>query len=203
MTGPSSPQELERLIEELVERKVQERLGGIEQTLASVQAQLERQASRGVSDRASILLFSGDFDKAISAFIIASGAVAMGLDASIYCTFWGLTVLKKQTLYGGKSIVEKMISMMLPSNAADLPASKMHMMGMGPLIFHHVMKNNNVETLPDLINVSRDLGVRLVACQMAMGVMGIKPEELIEGIEFGGVATYLGDSTDSKLTLFI
>lgn len=202
MTAPASP-ELDALVEALVEKKLDERFRRIDESLAELKAQVDRQAARGLSDRASILLFSADFDKAISAFIIASGAVAMGLEATIYCTFWGLTVLKKQTLYAGKPILEKMISLMLPGGAADLPASKMNMMGMGPIVFQRVMKNNNVETLPDLIAISRELGVRIVACQMAMGVMGIKPEELIDGIEFGGVASYLGEATDAKLTLFV
>lgn len=195
--------EVDPAVARLVEQLVSERTAGLEAQVAKLSTELAELRPRTVSDRATIIVFSGDMDKLLSAFIIASGAVAMGFEASMYFTFWGLAAIKKTTMYSGKSIVEKMLSLMLPGGPDDVPSSSMNMMGMGPMMFKSVMKTHNVETLPDLVKVAQDLGVRMVACQMSMGVMGIKREELIDGLEFGGVATYLGDATDSKITLYI
>lgn len=195
--------EVDPAVAALVERLVSERTAGLEAQVAKLSTEIAELRPRTVSDRATIIVFSGDMDKLLSAFIVASGAVAMGFEASMYFTFWGLSAVKKTTLYSGKSIVEKMLSLMLPGGPDDVPSSSMNMMGMGPMMFKSVMKTHNVETLPDLVKVAQELGVRMVACQMSMGVMGIKREELIDGLEYGGVATYLGDATDSKITLYI
>lgn len=187
----------------LVEQLVAERTAGLSAEVERLSSELASLRPRTVSDRATLIVFSGDMDKLLSAFIIASGAVAMGLEASMYFTFWGLSAVKKTTIYSGKSVVEKMLSLMLPGGPDDVPSSNMNMLGMGPMMFKSVMKKHNVETLPDLVKVSQELGVRMIACQMSMGVMGIQREELIDGLEYGGVATYLGDATDSKVTLYI
>jgi peroxiredoxin family protein len=194
---------LAAMIDQMVEKKVDERLGTMATQLTDAIARVEKVERAAISDRATLLVFSGDFDKLMSAFIVATGAVAMGMEVSMYFTFWGLTALKKQTIYSGKTVPEKMVSAMMPGGPRSTPTSNMNMMGMGPVFFKHLMKNNNVETLPDLISLARELGVNLIACQMAMGVMGITQDELIDDIEYGGVATYLGNACDSKLTLFI
>lgn len=201
-TPPPLDPALTAMIERMVDARVDARLAGfsaqVEEALARLRAQEGPQR-----DQASILVFSGDFDRLISAFIIATGAVAMGIEVSMYFTFWGLVALKKQTTFAGKTIEEKMLSAMLPGGPASTGTSKMNMLGMGPIMFKRVMAQNNVETLPGLIKLAQDLGVKLIACRMAMGVMGIKDEELIDGVEYGGVATYLGDAIESKITLFI
>lgn len=190
-------------LESLVDRKLEERFAGIDQQLAELTERVGSVEEDAIAQRATLVVFSGDFDRLMAAFIIGTGAVAMGLEVSMFFTFWGLTALKKQTLLSGKTLPEKMVSMMLPGGAASVGTSRMNMMGMGPAFFKLLMKRNNVQTLPELIDLAREMEVRMVACQMSMGVMGIKEEELIDGIEYGGVATYLGDSTDSRLTLFI
>jgi len=201
-TPPPLDPALTAMIERMVDARVDARLAGfsaqVEEALARLRAQEGPQR-----DQASILVFSGDFDRLISAFIIATGAVAMGIEVSMYFTFWGLVALKKQTTFAGKTIEEKMLSAMLPGGPASTGTSKMNMLGMGPIMFKRVMAQNNVETLPGLIKLAQDLGVKLIACRMAMGVMGIKDEELIDGVQYGGVATYLGDAIESKITLFI
>ncbi|MCA9692253.1 MAG: DsrE/DsrF/DrsH-like family protein [Myxococcales bacterium] len=197
------PPGLEQLIEQLVERKVEERLGLVTEKLEAITARLADAERRGVSDRATIVVFSGEMDLLMSAFIIATGAVTMGLEASMYFTFWGLNALRKDKTFAGKPASAKMIAAMLPSSVERLPTSRMNMMGIGPAFFRSVMAKNNVESLPGLIAVARELGVKLIACEMAMGVMGITREELLDDLEYGGVATYLGDATDSRLTLFI
>ncbi|MDY6835149.1 MAG: DsrE/DsrF/DrsH-like family protein [Chloroflexota bacterium] len=158
---------------------------------------------QALSNRATIVVFSGDMDKLMSAFIIATGAATMDMEVSMYFTFWGLVALKKTTIFRGKPMMEKMMAFMLPSGPRKVGTSKMNMLGIGPAFFKKAMNKNNVEKLPELIDVAREVGVRMVACQMSMGVMGIKREELIDGLEFGGVGAYMGDASDSKITLFI
>ncbi len=152
----------------------------------------------------TMVLFSGDFDKVFAAFIIANGALAMGKEVTMFVTFWGLDVLKKQTMSGaGKNFLEKMVTMMRPKGTSGLPTSKMNFGGIGPKLFNYMMGKKNVTTLQNLVDTALEFGVRIVACQMSMDVMGIKKEDLIDGIEFGGVAAFLGSSFNSNTTLFV
>ena len=188
--------ELLALIERLVDQKVTERLGDLEQQMAA----LRRDQT---TDRASFFVFSGEFDRLVSAFILATGAAAMGMEVSMYFTFWGLVALKKKTAFAGKSLPETMLSMMLPGGPDKTATSNMNMLGVGPVFFKHLMAKNNVETLPDLIDLAGELGIRMIACKMAMGVMGIGEDELRDDLVYGGVATYLADAGDSRITLYV
>jgi peroxiredoxin family protein len=194
--------DLQALIERLVDARVDARLAGFSTQVEDALSRLRIQ-DESKPDKASIIVFSGDFDRLMSAFIIATGAVAMGIEVSMYFTFWGLVAIKKQTLFAGKKIEAKMLATMLPGGPASTGTSKMNMLGMGPVMFKRLMAQNNVETLPGLIKLAQELGVTLIACRMAMGVMGIEDEELLDGVQYGGVATYLGDAVESKITLFI
>lgn len=152
----------------------------------------------------TIIVFDGDFDKALAAFIIANGAAAMGRPVTMFFTFWGLNILRKtQSVPVKKSFIEKMFAMMMPRGASKLKLSKMNMGGMGTAMMKMVMKDKNVTSLEDLMKSAMASGVKIVACTMSMDVMGIKEEELIDGIEFAGVATYLGDAEMSNVNLFI
>lgn len=193
----------EKHLEELVERKVAERFDRLQASIDQALERLRTAPATALSDRATIVVFSGDMDRLMAAFVIATGAAAMAMEVSMYFTFWGLTALKKTTSFAGKSIPEKLIAAMLPSGPGRVGTSRLNMLGLGPVFFKMMMRQNHVETLPDLITLARDMGVRLIACQMSMGVMGIKPEELLDGLDYGGVGTYLGDACDSKITLFI
>ncbi|MEG0286638.1 MAG: FAD-dependent oxidoreductase [Vagococcus sp.] len=150
---------------------------------------------------ATMVVFSGDLDKALASMIIASGAAAMGKEVTLFFTFWGLSILKKQKVK--KTGLGKLFDIMLPKNANKLPISKMNMGGMGSKMIQTVMKQKNVESLPTMIQKANDLGVKFVACTMSMDIMGIEQEELFDFVEFGGVATYLGDSENANLNLFI
>jgi CoA-disulfide reductase len=153
---------------------------------------------------ATMVVFSGDLDKAIATFIIASGAAAMGKEVTLFFTFWGLNILKRSDAPSAeKDMMAKMFSMMMPKGANDLPLSKMNMGGMGAKMIKTVMANKNVDSLETLMKNAIEAGVKLVACGMSMDIMGIKKEELIDGVEIGGVAAYLGDAEDSGLNLFI
>ena len=150
----------------------------------------------------TMVVFSGDLDKAIAAFIIANGALTMGKKVTMFFTFWGLSILKKKNL-AKKSFIEKMFAMMLPKNSQDLPVSKMNFFGIGAKMIRSVMKKKNIMSLEELIKKAIDSGVNITACTMSMDVMGISEEELIDGINYGGVGQYLGEAEKSNNNLFI
>jgi len=155
-------------------------------------------------DGATMVVFSGDLDKAIASFIIATGAASMGKQVTMFFTFWGLNILKKKNKPSvKKNFIEKMFDMMLPKNTDKLPLSKMQMAGMGPKMIKHIMKKNNVDSLDTLINNALNMGVNVVACSMSMDLMGIKKEELLDGVEIAGVASYLSSTEDAGVNLFI
>ncbi len=155
-------------------------------------------------DEKTIVVFSGDLDKAIAAFIIANGATSMGSKVNMFFTFWGLNVLRKDThINVKKDFMSNMFSKMMPRGSKKLGISKMNMGGMGSKMIRKVMKDKNISSLEELMGFARDSGVRFVACQMSMDVMGITKEELIDGIEIGGVATMLSDANESNVNLFI
>ena len=152
----------------------------------------------------SMIVFSGDLDKLLAAFIIANGAAAMDTPVTMFFTFWGLNVLRRsEPVSVKKSLVESMFGWMMPKGANKVVLSKMNMGGMGTVMMKRVMKQKNVYSLPRLIETAKDSGVRMVACTMSMDVMGITKEELIDGVEFGGVASYLAAADRSRTSLFI
>ncbi len=155
-------------------------------------------------DNGTIVMFSGDLDKALATMIIAQGAQAMGKQMTIFFTFWGLNALRKsEHVKVEKTLFEKMFGVMMPRGAKKLALSKMNMAGMGSAMIKGRMKDKNVNSLPDMIVQAQEMGVKFIACTMSMDLMGIKKEELIDGIEYAGVAKYIGDSSGADLTLFI
>lgn len=151
----------------------------------------------------TIVVFSNDLDKALAAFIIANGAKASGHDVTLFFTFWGLNILRKENVTVKKSFIDKMFGFMMPKGADKLTLSKMNMGGVGSMMMKWVMKNKNISTLKELITQAQANGVKFIACQMSMDVMGIKKEELIDGVEIGGVAKYIAESSNSNSNLFI
>lgn len=152
----------------------------------------------------TMIVFDGDFDKAIAAFIIANGAASMGRPVTMFFTFWGLNILRKdQYVPVKKTFVEKMFGKMMPRGINHLKLSNMNMFGMGTAMMKKVMKDKNVSSLEELMKSAMDNGVKIVACTMSMDVMGIRKEELIDGVELAGVASYLGDAENSNVNLFI
>lgn len=169
-------------------------------TGACCQTALNAPAAEGKT----MVVFSGDLDKVLASFIIANGAAAMGRPVTMFFTFWGLNALrkpKKQPVK--KSFMESMFGKMMPRGTDKLKLSKMNMAGMGTKMMKKVMKDKNVESLEGLMQQAMKNGVKLVACTMSMDVMGIKEEELIDGVELAGVASYLGDAENSNVNLFI
>ncbi len=152
----------------------------------------------------TMVVFSGDLDKAIAAFIIANGFASMGQKATLFFTFWGLNVLRKpDPVKVKKNFIEKMFGWMMPKGADKLTLSRMNMMGAGTAMIKGIMNKYNVDSLPEMIKTAQENGVHLLACQMSMDLMGIKQEELLDGVEIAGVATMAAAATDSNTHYFI
>jgi peroxiredoxin family protein len=189
--------EIKALVEAEVRRQMGEAREEIERAIADVR-------ERTVDDRATIVVFSGDLDKAIAAMVIATGAAAAGLETSLFFTFWGLSILKRKGASRPKrGLKEKMFALMTPSSSESLGVSKMNYFGMGAPMLRSMMKDKDISSLEELIEMARDLDVKMIACTMSMDAMGIEKEELIPGLEFGGVAAYMADAARSRVTLFI
>jgi NADPH-dependent 2,4-dienoyl-CoA reductase/sulfur reductase-like enzyme/peroxiredoxin family protein/rhodanese-related sulfurtransferase/TusA-related sulfurtransferase len=152
----------------------------------------------------TLVVFSGDFDKAMAAMIIANGAASMGSRVTMFFTFWGLNVLRRpEAVKVRKNLIERCFGWMMPRGAGRLALSKMNFGGLGARMIKGLMRKKNVAGLPDLIESARRAGVRLVACSMSMDLMGLRREELIDGVEEGGVAMYLGAAEQGNVNLFI
>lgn len=152
----------------------------------------------------TFIMFSDDLDKALATFVLANGAAATGQKVTIFFTFWGLNVIKKERKPATKKdIFGRMFSMMLPSHSRKLKLSKMNMMGMGRRTMRHIMKKKNIDSLETLRDLALANGVEFIACQMSMDVMGVNREELLDGVTIGGVATYMNRADDANVNLFI
>ncbi|MFA7098670.1 MAG: FAD-dependent oxidoreductase [Eubacteriales bacterium] len=164
----------------------------------------EQISGRAGGDGKTIIVFSGDLDKVIASFIIANGGAAMGRKVTMFFTFWGLTVLRKTKRQKvKKTFMEKAFGFMLPRGSGRLKLSKMNMGGMGTAMMKKIMRDKNVDSLDSLIEKALKNGVKIIACTMSMDVMGIKKEELIDGVDFAGVGTFLGEAEESNVNLFI
>ncbi len=175
---------------------LEEKLQELEKRLAHVEGQV-------AEDRVALVVFSGDLDRVLAAFVIATGAAAMGQQVSMFFTFWGLSVLKKGSQFAGKTLFQKMMALMSPGSSKSLPVSKMNYFGVGAKMLRSMMKQRNVSSLEEMIALARDLGVRMIACEMSRDVMGIKEAELVAGLEYGGVASFLADSLKARTSLLI
>ncbi|MFC4558511.1 DsrE/DsrF/DrsH-like family protein [Virgibacillus kekensis] len=154
--------------------------------------------------KTTIVLFSGDYDKAMAAYIIANGAAAYDHEVTIFHTFWGLNALRKENQVPvKKSLLEKMFGKMMPRGADKMGLSKMNYLGMGPKMIKNVMKKHNALPLPQLVEMAQEQDIKLIACTMTMDLLGLQKEELLDDIEYAGVAAYIGDSEDGNITLFI
>jgi len=171
-----------------------------------IDQQLEREAETvETTTRKTIILFSGEFDKVMAAFVIANGAAAMDDDVTMFFTFWGLNAIRRpeKVATSGKTPLQKAFSAMMPRGPGRLAMSHMNFAGVGPKLMRRAMREQKVMPLEDLIASAREQGVKMVACTMSMDVMGLKKEELIDGLEFAGVASYLGDTDEARVNLFI
>ena len=182
----------------------------IEEKQGKVDVRLKRQDACPIkTDSAprndkTMVVFSDDLDRAIASFVIANGAASAGRKVTMFFTFWGLNVIKKREKPAvSKNLIQKMFGWMMPAHSGKLALSKMNMMGIGPAMIRGIMKKNRIDSLESLIFQARRSGIEMMACQMSMDVMGVKREELLDGITVGGVAAYLDAAESANVNLFI
>jgi len=197
MSTAVSTSEIQGVVASEVERQLKGFRDEMEMKLAEVR-------ERTVDNAATIIIFSGDLDKVLAGFVLATGAAAAGLETSMFFTFWGLSALKKKGAAAGpKNIMEKMFGVMTPSSSESLGTSKMNFFGMGSVMLRKMMKDKGIATLEELMDLAREMDVKMIACTMSMDAMGVSKEELLDGLTYGGVATYMADAVRSRVTLFI
>ena len=178
----------------------------VEEKIDALQAQLASMQNRSAENKLAMVVFSGDLDKVLAALVIATGAVAMGMETVLFFTFWGTPVLRdKNKTVGGKDMMGNMFGAMLPKGADDVKLSQMNMGGMGTAMMKSLMKKKNVASLDEMFALAEELGVRIVICEMSMDLMGFKREEMVnyKHLEFGGVAKFLEEAGSSKVQLFV
>jgi len=182
------------------------KLKEVQQQIDEIKSRIESLSKATPENKLSMIVFSGDLDKVLASFIIATGAVAMAMQVVMFFTFWGTSVLRdKNKQAGGKDLMGKMFGAMLPKGACSVKLSKMNMAGMGTKMMKSLMKKKNVASLEQMIEMAGELGVQIYVCEMTMDLMGFKREEMIDypNISFCGVATFLEEAMKSKVQLFI
>lgn len=178
----------------------------IEKQIDDLKKEMDSLKKSSADNKISIIAFSGDLDKALAAFIIGTGAVAMGMDVVMFFTFWGTALLRdKNKNVLGKDLMGKMFGVMLPKGTEKSKLSKMNMGGMGTFMMKSLMKKKNVASLEQMLELAAELGVRIFVCEMSMDLMGFKREEMIDypDLTFCGVAKFLEEAQNSKIQLFI
>lgn len=155
--------------------------------------------------KVTIVVFSGELDKVLAAFNIATGARSMGMDATLFFTFWGLNVLKKNDAKNtANGLMKKMLGRMNRGGTDRLPLSKFHMGGMGTWMMKKLMREHKMPSVEEMLTLGKELGIKFVACTITMGIMGIEKEALRPEIDsFAGVITYLSEAQESSVNLFI
>jgi peroxiredoxin family protein len=184
----------------------EENMDAIETQLAELKSQIDALKASAPENKLAMVVFSGDMDKVLAAFVIATGAVAMGMDVVMFFTFWGTPVLRdKNKSVSGKDMMGQMFGAMLPKGPGQVKLSKMNMGGMGTAMMKSLMKKKNVSSLEEMLALAEELGVRIYVCEMSMDLMGFKHEEMIsyKHLGFAGVATFLQEAQTSKVQLFI
>ncbi len=155
-------------------------------------------------EKMTIVVFSGDMDKVLAAFTLATTAAAMGMEVAMFFTFWGLNVLRKRARRGGKTFLQRMMNFMNRGGASRLPLSKFNMLGAGPLMMKAMMRQSRMPTIPEMVKTAKDLGVRFIACTTTFQFMGFDKDDFIDGVdECVGAASFLNEALDGKLSYFI
>ena len=178
----------------------------IEEQIEKLKAQIDAVAKKTTESKVSMIVFSGDLDKVLASFVIATGAVAMGMEVVMFFTFWGTAVLRDcNKKIAGKDFMSKMFGRMLPKGTCGVKLSKMNMGGMGTAMMKSLMKKKNVASLEQMMEMAAELGVRIFICEMSMDLMGFKREEIVAypDLTYCGVAKFLEEAQNSRIQLFI
>jgi len=180
-------------------QQMEQRLSGLEEKIVTLQANAPQ-------DQISMVVFSGELDRMLAAFIIATGAAAMFERVVMFFTFWGTPVLRdKNKGEGQKDLMGKMFGQMLPKGACAVKLSKMNMAGLGTAMMKSLMKKKNVASLDQMMELAAELDIKIYVCEMSMDLMGFKREEMINypDLTYCGVAKFLEEAMDSRVQLFI
>jgi peroxiredoxin family protein len=190
--------------EKLVAADVESRLAALETEMRALSSGASLKGA-GQQEKLSLIVFSGSLDRLIAAFVLATGAAAMGMQVSMFFTFWATSALRRDGVTVKKTLLERMFGWMLPKGVKRLPLSQMNMAGGGPAMIRYVMKKNGVASVEEMIELCKELGVELNVCTMSMELLGMKPEELIDypGRSFCGVAKFLETAAPGKITMFV
>jgi peroxiredoxin family protein len=170
--------------------------------LAALENELEAMRERVPDNKVSIILLSGDFDKAMAAFMMSTGAVAMGMEVTMFFTFWGCSVIKKGRKLKGKKLTHKLINLMLPGSSKDLAPSKMAFGGIGRQFFNYVMKGQ-MASLDELIQLAVESGVHFQVCAPSLGLMGFDADEWAVPVDVCGVAAMYETALRARTAYFI
>lgn len=201
---------------QLASQSLEARLAALESEVRSLASAAAQQSTRldstaelvkgaGQQEKLSLIVFSGSLDRLIAAFVLATGAAAMGMQVSMFFTFWGTAALRRENVRVKKNLLERMFGWMLPKGVKKLPLSQMNMAGGGPAMIRYVMKKNGVASVEEMIELSKELGVELNVCTMSMDLLGMKPDELIDypNKSYCGVAKFLETAAPGKITMFL
>jgi peroxiredoxin family protein len=180
-------------------------LGELRARVAALSAASVPNAVQGQEDKLSLIVFSGTLDRLIAAFVLATGAAAMGMQVSMFFTFWATAGLRRDAQKLEKSLLERLFGWMLPKGSRRLPLSHMNMAGGGPLMIRHVMKKKGVASVEEMMALASELGVTVYVCTMSMDLLGMKEAEMVEypGLSYCGVAKFLETAAPGKITLFV
>ncbi len=175
------------------------------QVLQDLLSRVEVLEKNAAANRLCIGVMSGNLDSTMASFIIALGAAAYDMEVDMFFTFWATAALRDPKKKPRKGALDRMFGWMLPSSSMALPLSKMQRAGIGPKMIRGVMKSRGVKSLEELMKEAGELGIRIHICEMSMGVMGLKPEEMIDypHLDFVGVGTFVGLLSDAKQVLFL
>ena len=189
-----------------LEEEPAQKLKDLEEQISIIKDKMESLTKAAPENKLSMIVFSGDLDKILAAFVIATGAVAMGMDVVMFFTFWGTPVLRdKNKKAEDKDFMGTMFGTMLPKGSSAVKLSKMNMAGMGTKMMKSLMQKKNVASVEQMIEMAGELGVQIYVCEMSMDLMGFKKEEMIDypKLDYCGVATFLEEAMNSKVQLFI
>lgn len=188
-----------------MEQELKDQINKLQEQIEALQGKVSRLENSRI-DQLSIAVVSGDMDKILAAMVISLAAAAMDTKVKLFFSFWALSALRaKDKNAKGKDFISKMFGMMLPKGKDKLKLSNMNMAGMGPVMIKYLMKSQNVLSLDQMFEQAGELGIEIVVCEMSMGLMGFKKEEMIDypHLSYAGAATFVCDANESSMQLFI
>lgn len=178
----------------------------MEPTVTNNQIKTAKEDGKKTKDKTTVIVFSGDLDRVLAAFIIATGAASMGMEAHMFFTFWGLNVLKKNDARNtAPGLMKKMLGVLNKGGTKRLPLSKFHMGGMGTMMMKKLMQRHKMPSIDEMLEIAKQLNVKMIACTTTMDILGISKEQLRNDYidQYAGVVTYLSEAKEGNVNLFI